>query len=191
VEALKQKHTTAFNVVFQKSFIRAASEMCHYADALAGMWGIDEVRFLPEWSARFNVRISPGLLAQREDWWIGSGRRADGTIDFTQRGANSITGFVVTMMLAPVDDWKSNVAKRAIDKQATDWLLKTAWPMIKKGAKGSPMDYLISSQGKYYREALESLAKADAALKNKTLSVEEARSAGAQFGGAQMARFLA
>ena len=138
VEAeVKGAFPLAFNVVFQKAFVRVASEMWNRRQALAANWGSDQDSFLTAWCLRFNQRIGRGLQAGNEDWWIGAGRGVDGKIDFTQRGANAIAGFVSTLLMAPVESFAAiPESGRPIAKQAADWLVDLRVADDQEGRKG-------------------------------------------------------
>jgi hypothetical protein len=181
----KESWELAFQVVYQKAFVRALVEMSIAASEVLPTWGSSEgpEGFIEVWCARFNRLLGPLLSKEHLDVWLGAGRTLEDKIEFTQRGINSIVGFVVTVMLAPIEAWVEAEQPEAV---ATDWLRKNAWEKIKKGAKVKHEDNLLSKLGRHYRDSLLRIARAEATAQGNDLTDERAFRRASQLGGQKL-----
>ena len=165
---IKATYPAAFQVVYQKAFVKVLIEMEPAMDELLPKWSsdkevsIDRASFIDIWISRFNSQIAPCLTKDHGDVWLGAGRTVEGKVDFTQRGVRSIAGFTCLAMLAPLTEWGTQDGGD-VKREATQWVT-TAWGKIKKGAKANKIDHLLSLHGRHYRDSVAKILTSKQAL---------------------------
>ncbi|MEO9322226.1 DNA sulfur modification protein DndB [Nocardioides sp. C4-1] len=99
-QSVKSEHRLAYQVVFQRGFVMAASEVYDARAALAEYWGLEastgEVVLL-HWIGLFNERIAP--LLNDPDFWRGTAIAADGSLSYIQVPMRGVAGLVLLLTI--------------------------------------------------------------------------------------------
>jgi gas vesicle protein len=121
--------------------------------------------------------------------WLGAGLKVDGTISWTKASQRAVVGFVVTALVAPIHQWRSDRTKDP-KTSAKEWLANTAWQAIKKGAKSTTLTALLSSAGKYWRNAIERAVEDIARAKAQAIGKDEAMDQMLELGAERLAMIV-
>lgn len=163
-DTVKEQHSLAYQVVFQKAIVYCYRDMRELWRSIADLWSLDEdaddERFVRMWSKRCNDFIVPALGETGSgSSFFGAGVRYDGTIDYRKTRISSIAGFITLAMLAPLPDWKeaADASSDLDQKQLKDWV-DEAWSKIKPGTK-PPLDDLFSRAGSAWRQSVLELVQ--------------------------------
>lgn len=163
VDPIKAESPLAFQVVFQKAFIASLVVMDDFRRDVGERWQLrerelDRTLFAEVWTDRFNDLFANQMTSSKI--WYGAGLKANGRIDWSQASRRAISGFIVTAMLAPIEQWSKSYRldpNASLDEEISQWLEET-WAKIKKGRKSTSIESLLSSQGKYWRDSLQRYA---------------------------------
>lgn len=115
---VKAAYRLAYQVVFQRAFVLAASEIFGVADELKAGWGLAEdtgnLGVLSSWIPNFNDAMAPRL--NDDVFWSGTAITPDGRIDYGQRGKKAVWGLVVLGTVPAtaheVERWQSERSDR-------------------------------------------------------------------------------
>lgn len=169
---VKPAYRLAFQVVFQKGFIQALSDMDRYRGPVGGLWVNDELItadvFISQWLDRFNRWLAPRLAD--DDTWAGAGITATGSISWTQASQRAIAGFVVYALVAPLEEW-ADLDPAAGAVAARDWV-ESAWKSTGPGKPALSIEGLYK-QGSAWKRSVASYVKAQFKARDEDRTPEE------------------
>lgn len=146
----------AFQVVFQRGFIRAFFEMCtiHRATSGKGAPTLEQAPLIPyefacQFVQLFNSRI--GSLTANPDFWLGAAVRPDGAVIPSGSGEKCVAATVIYTLLAPFDDWRQLPEVEQRDN-ANDYA-QTSYDLASR-RQSEPWARLKAEYGKIWRASV-------------------------------------
>jgi hypothetical protein len=161
---VKSAYPLAFQVVFQKASLFALNSLLSWPEQVAALlWpdGLDDgATVLDSLIERFNDAVCPSLVITGIDSpFLGAGVRVDGTTDFRKTRINAITGFIVYLLLAPIDEWRELDDEDLVREAASEWVAER-WGQIAPGPR-DPIRGLFSVHGKNWRNSVDDVITVD------------------------------
>jgi hypothetical protein len=188
-------YALAYQVVFQKAFIRALHAFLeNKADVLSywrGEADEEDDAFIDSWIGRFNETLSECLRPEGVDSpFYGAGIKFEGTTDFRKSRIDAIAAFIVYVLLAPLGEWKTEHDSGGDPTSTIEEWLSEVWSDIRAERRPTGIAGFFTRQGRKWRQNLAEMIEARAAADGIDLDEDDLEQLMLEHGARQLLRVV-